>query len=54
MDNTQAVLKTDPEQAQEPRFGSICPQCGVGKLDYDGLLNLACGECGYTLSGCFT
>lgn len=38
----------------EPRRGDICPICGRGRLDYDGLLNLACSECGYALGGCFT
>lgn len=37
-----------------PRSGDICPRCRKGKLDYDGLLNLSCQECGYTLAGCFT
>ncbi len=36
------------------RTGDICPQCLSGRIDYDGLLNLACSECGYSLSGCFT
>lgn len=35
----------------ELRVGDICPQCQVGRLDYDGVLNLACSQCGYSLSG---
>lgn len=38
----------------EPRSGDICPQCDAGKLDYDGMLNLACPKCGYAVGGCFT
>lgn len=30
--------------------GDFCPICQEGRMDYDGLLNLACNECGYTLS----
>lgn len=37
-----------------PLPGDLCPQCGRGRLDYDGMLNLACAQCGYTLMGCFT
>ena len=36
------------------RSGDLCPTCRVERLDYDGLLNLACPKCGYALSGCFT
>ena len=43
-----------PRPAYEMRAGDMCPACGKGRLDYDGLLNLACAECGYSLSGCFT
>lgn len=39
---------------QELRRGDICPECGRGRLDYDGLLNLACSECGFAVGGCFT
>jgi uncharacterized protein (DUF983 family) len=38
----------------EARVGDLCPQCEEGRLDYDGLLNLACPKCGYALGGCFT
>ena len=41
-------------EAQEPRRGDICPKCGKGKLDYDGMLNLCCEACGYAVVGCFT
>ena len=40
--------------SREARAGDLCPQCQEGRLDYDGLLNLACPKCGYALGGCFT
>lgn len=43
-------------QAIKPplRAGDLCPTCQHEKLDYDGLLNLACPSCGSVLGGCFT
>jgi uncharacterized protein (DUF983 family) len=40
--------------ARPSHAGDTCPKCGKGKLDYDGMLNLSCLECGYSLGGCFT
>jgi uncharacterized protein (DUF983 family) len=45
---------TPPELPVPPRRGDSCPRCARGRLDYDGLLNLACAACGFTLAGCFT
>lgn len=39
---------------KDPLPGKSCPICRSGVFDYDGLLNLTCGNCGYTLSGCST
>lgn len=51
----RSVLGGDEaEQPREPRRGEICPKCGKGKLDYDGMLNLRCEACGYAVVGCFT
>jgi hypothetical protein len=38
-----------PEASQsEPlRSGAPCPNCGEGRLDYNGLLQLECPRCGY-------
>jgi hypothetical protein len=38
----------------DPHPGDRCPQCLTGYLDYDGLLNLVCQQCGYMLAGCST
>jgi uncharacterized protein (DUF983 family) len=39
------------EAAREPlRAGTICPACGKGKLDYNGLLALECPVCGFSSS----
>ena len=38
----------------ELRAGDLCPACAKGRLDYDGMLNLSCVECGFSLAGCFT
>jgi hypothetical protein len=36
------------------RAGDLCPRCGQARLEYDGLLHLACPECKYALEGCNT
>jgi hypothetical protein len=36
------------------RAGSLCPKCKKAVLDYDGLLNLVCPNCGTVQGGCFT
>jgi uncharacterized protein (DUF983 family) len=39
------------EETRAPlRAGMICPACGEGRLDYNGLLALECPKCGYTSS----
>ncbi len=42
------------ETPGELRAGDLCPYCRSAHLDYDGLLNLVCPQCGYGLAGCFT
>ena len=44
---------TDPLlcDLRPPRCGDICPNCGQGKLDYNGLLELECLACGYRNGG---
>jgi uncharacterized protein (DUF983 family) len=43
-----------PQETVEMKAGDTCPRCQKGVLDFDGLLNLACPQCGYSLGGCFT
>jgi hypothetical protein len=38
----------------ELRSGDLCPDCGKGRLGFDGLLNLACSRCDFILVGGFT
>ena len=51
------ILARDSEPDQrgtsnaELRSGSLCPRCGEGCLDYNGLIELECPLCGYTLGG---
>jgi len=46
--------ETLPGTAAIPKAGELCPNCQSTPIDYDGLLNLSCPKCGYTLAGCFT
>lgn len=41
----------NPQPDHLPRRGDLCPNCGQGRLDYNGLLELACEHCGFVLSG---
>ena len=43
-----------PIEVVNPKAGDTCPQCQIVKIDYDGMLNLSCPDCGYTLAGCST
>ncbi|NWF63201.1 MAG: hypothetical protein HXY38_02745 [Chloroflexi bacterium] len=36
-----------PAAAQPLRKGALCPQCGTGRLDYNGMLQLECPACGF-------
>ena len=42
------------DNLKRPRAGDLCPVCQLERLDYDGLLNLSCPECGAISGGCFT
>jgi hypothetical protein len=51
---SQPAPNSEIEPGRRLRAGDLCPICHSERLDYDGLLNLACPKCGYALSGCFT
>ena len=36
-----------PQVAEPLRQGSFCPQCSLGILDYNGMLQLECPACGF-------
>lgn len=45
-----SLTPADAELAAVPELheGDVCPKCKVGRMDYDGLLNLSCNRCGFT------
>jgi uncharacterized protein (DUF983 family) len=48
-------IPLNPVPLEPARPGSTCPGCGQGRLDYNGLLELECPLCGFTLgsgAGC--
>lgn len=45
---------TDLRPENDAGPGQLCPNCGQGVLDYDGLLVLVCPQCGYSQAGCST
>lgn len=47
-------LPTKDRQTPELRPGDLCPVCGKNYIDFDGMLNLTCPECGSISVGCFT
>lgn len=48
------ALEKGDGSASELRAGDLCPSCRSAYMDYDGLLNLVCPQCGYGMGGCFT
>jgi uncharacterized protein (DUF983 family) len=43
----QQLAESSTDFREILRMGDPCPQCGQGKLDYNGLLELECPRCGY-------
>ena len=39
------------DPVRELHSGDVCPQCLIGRIDYDGMLNLTCNQCAVILSG---
>jgi hypothetical protein len=50
----QPNLPSQNQSLRHPQPGKTCPACGLGIMDYDGLLNLVCPVCGFGEGGCFT
>ncbi len=50
----QMPQKGTPAESETLRPGAPCPQCGKGRLEYNGLLNLICNRCDFEQGGCFT
>jgi hypothetical protein len=47
--------RVNPNRQNEYRPGDECPQCKhPSALDYDGLLNLHCIYCNFTIAGACT
>jgi len=60
-----STAKTSPGQLLNRNFcsigkgerlhpGMVCPRCRKAKIEYNGMLNLVCLNCGLTETGAFT
>jgi uncharacterized protein (DUF983 family) len=51
LSSLELLLQGKWKPVEEPRpplrAGTLCPACGLGRLDYNGLLALECPVCGY-------
>jgi len=47
----QLGLDGGTDSIEPLRPGSLCPNCGLGKLDYNGLLEFECPICGHRNTG---
>ena len=56
--NKELKIQFDPTGAHSSKSrakaGDVCPRCQNGRLDYNGMLNLVCPNCGVIEGGCFT
>ncbi len=50
-DETSEVLQDTTCAGKVAASGDICPACGQARLDFDGMLNLACPHCGVVFNG---
>lgn len=51
-DNISAVCYLRP--GERLREGMVCPRCHAAKMEYNGMLNLVCPNCGLTEAGAST
>ncbi len=51
LENLAETDAIDAGHLMAPRQGDLCPVCGKGRLDYNGLLELECPACGYRNTG---
>ncbi|MDY6872890.1 MAG: hypothetical protein SVR81_02825 [Chloroflexota bacterium] len=51
-DRSARTCELHPGKSLHP--GKLCPRCGEGKIDYNGLLHLVCPVCGLTEAGACT
>jgi hypothetical protein len=55
IDSTKQPAHSEPQAVKGwLHAGDLCPQCQSARLEYDGLLNLSCPNCGTIVGGCFT
>lgn len=47
MDATDSNANQPAYATQSWRIGDLCPDCGEGKLDFNGLFQLECPHCGF-------
>jgi uncharacterized protein (DUF983 family) len=52
--HTNAALTCELQPGESLRPGMLCPRCGEGWIDYNGLLHLVCPVCGLTEAGACT
>ncbi|MCX6080725.1 MAG: hypothetical protein NTW32_14440 [Chloroflexi bacterium] len=45
---TEPVYANTLPSQRPVRRGESCPRCGLGRLDYNGLIDLECPVCGYS------
>jgi ribosomal protein S27AE len=52
------LAKTQPEKPKittdHPQDNMLCPRCGTAVMDYNGLLQLVCPQCGVLETGAST
>lgn len=52
--NTHPVSQTPSIESSLIELYTICPRCGQGKMEYNGLLNLECPVCHFEYGGGYT